>query len=206
MTAERPLPRVVPRFVLASGSPRRRQLLEEAGYEFEVVAPPVEEVSHDWLTIRELTACNAMRKASFVAQTLPGAVVLGADTLVSLDDQVLGKPEDLKEATQILRRLSGRSHTVWTAVCLCHSVSGKSQSFCVGSEVEFRDLTDRAIRDYLEKIDPLDKAGAYAAQGHGQQIIKRIEGSYSNVVGLPMERTLPALAAFGITPAATSSR
>ena len=206
MTAERPLPKVVPRFVLASGSPRRRQLLEDAGYEFEVIVPPVEEISHAWFTIRELTVCNAMRKASFVAQTLPGAVVLGADTLVSIDDQVLGKPANLKEAAQILRRLSGRSHTVWTAVCLCHSASGKSQGFCVGSEVEFRDLTDRAIREYLEKIDPLDKAGAYAAQGHGQQIIKRIEGSYSNVVGLPMERTLPALAAFGIMPAATSSR
>jgi septum formation protein len=205
VTAE-PLPRVVPCFVLASGSPRRRQLLEEAGYEFEVIVPPVGEISHDWFTIRELTVCNATQKALCVAQTLPSAVVLGADTLVSLDDEVLGKPADLKEAAQILRRLSGRSHTVWTAVCLCHSASGKSQSFCVGSKVEFRDLTDRAIQDYLEKIDPLDKAGAYAAQGHGQQIIKRIEGSYSNVVGLPMERTLPALAAFGITPAATSSR
>ena len=206
MTAERPLPRVVPRFILASGSPRRRQLLEEAGYEFEVIAPPVEEVSHDWLTIREVTLCNATRKALFVAQTLPSAVVLGADTLVSINDQVLGKPADFKEATQILRRLSGRSHAVWTAVCICHSASGKSQTFCVGSEVEFRNLTDRAIRDYLEKIDPLDKAGAYAAQGYGKEIIQRIEGSCSNVVGLPMERTLPALAAFGITPAATSSR
>jgi septum formation protein len=206
VTAERPLPRVVPRFILASGSPRRRQLLEEAGYEFEVIAPPVEEVSHDWFTIREVTLCNATRKALFVAQTLPSAVVLGADTLVSIDDQVLGKPADFKEATQILRRLSGRSHAVWTAVCICHSASGKSQTFCVGSEVEFRNLTDRAIRDYLEKIDPLDKAGAYAAQGYGKEIIQRIEGSYSNVVGLPMERTLPALAAFGITPAATSSR
>lgn len=206
MTIERSSPRVVPRFVLASGSPRRRQLLEEAGYEFEVIVPPVEEVAHDWLTVRELTVCNAVRKAFFVAQTLPGAVVMGADTLVSIDDEVLGKPADLREATQILRRLSGKSHTVWTAICLCRSASGESQSFCVGSEVEFRDLTDRAIQDYLEKIDPLDKAGAYAAQGHGREIIKQIKGSYSNVVGLPMERTLPALAAFGITPAATSSR
>lgn len=206
MTAERPLPRVVPRFVLASGSPRRRQLLEEAGYEFEVVAPPVEEASHPWLTVRELTVCNARRKASLVAENMPGAVVLGADTLVSIDDQVLGKPANLKEATQILRRLSGRSHAVWTGVCLCHLALGKSQTFCAVSRVEFRDLTDRAIQDYFEKVNPLDKAGAYAAQGHGKQIIKRIKGSYSNVVGLPMERTLPALAAFGITPAATSSR
>jgi septum formation protein len=191
---------VVPRFVLASGSPRRRQLLEEAGYEFEVIAPPVEEVSHDWLTIRELTVCNAARKASCVAQTLPRAVVLGADTLVSIDGHVLGKPADLKDAAQILRRLSGRSHVVWTGVCICHSVSGKSQSFCAVSQVEFYDLTDGAIKSYLAKVNPLDKAGAYAAQGHGKEIIKRIEGSYSNVVGLPMEMMARMLGAFGITP------
>jgi septum formation protein len=192
------LPKVLPRFVLASGSPRRRQLLEEAGYEFEVAVPPVEEISHDWFTIRELTICNATRKALSVAQTSPSAVVLGADTLVSLDGQVLGKPADLKEATQILRRLSGRSHEVWTAVCLCHSTSGKWQSFHVVSRVKFRELTDRAIQDYFEKVNPLDKAGAYAAQGHGKEIIRRIEGSYSNVVGLPMETTTRWLRTFGV--------
>jgi septum formation protein len=206
VTAERPLPRVGPRFVLASGSPRRRQLLADAGYEFEVIVPPVEEISHGWFTIRELTICNATRKALGVAQTSPSAVVLGADTLVGLGDEVLGKPADLKEAAQILRRLSGRAHEVWTAVCLYHSASGKWQSFHVVSRVEFRELTDRAIQNYFKKVNPLDKAGAYAAQGHGKEIIRRIEGSYSNVVGLPMEETLPALAAFGIAPAATSSR
>lgn len=206
MTAESPLPKGVLRFVLASGSPRRRQLLNDAGYEFEVIVPPVEEISHDWFTIRELTVCNATRKALGVAQTSPDAVVLGADTLVSLDDEVLGKPADLKEAARILRRLSGRTHAVWTAVCLCHSASGRWQSFHVESQVKFRDLTDRAIKNYFEKVNPLDKAGAYAAQGHGKEIIQHIEGSYTNVVGLPMERTLSALAAFGVTPAATSSR
>lgn len=188
-----------PRFVLASGSPRRRQLLEEAGYEFEVVSPPVEEVSHRWFTIRELTVCNATRKASSVARMWPSAVVLGADTLVTIDGQVLGKPADFTEALQILRRLRGRIHAVWTAVCLYHGAVGKSQSFCVVSRVEFRDLTDRAIKSYLEKVNPLDKAGAYAAQGHGKQIIKRIEGSYSNVVGLPMEETIRLLGAYGVT-------
>jgi septum formation protein len=200
VTVERPLPKVAPRFVLASASPRRRQLLKDAGYEFEVVVPPVEEISHGWFTIRELTVCNATRKALGVAQTLPSAVVLGADTLVSLDDEVLGKPEDLKEAVQILRRLSGRSHQVWTAVCLCHSASGKWQSFHVVSRVKFHDLTDRAIQDYFEKVNPLDKAGAYAAQGHGKEIIQRIEGSYSNVVGLPMEMTARILGGYGINP------
>jgi septum formation protein len=200
VTVERPLPKLAPRFVLASASPRRRQLLTDAGYEFEVVVPPVEEISHGWFTIRELTVCNATRKALGVAQTSPSAVVLGADTLVGLDDEVLGKPADLKEAAQILRRLSGRSHQVWTAVCLCHSASGKWQSFHVVSRVKFRELTDRAIQDYFEKVNPLDKAGAYAAQGHGKEIIQRIEGSYSNVVGLPMEMTARILGVYGINP------
>ena len=189
-----------PRFVLASGSPRRRDLLDEAGYEFEIVSPPVEEVSHGWLTLRELTICNATRKAWHVAQTLPRAIVLGADTLVSIESHVIGKPADLEEARQILRQLSGRSHMVGTAVYLCHLASGKSETLYVISRVEFHDLTDRAIKRYLAKVNPLDKAGAYAAQGYGKEIIKRIEGSYSNVVGLPMEATARLLRAFGINP------
>jgi septum formation protein len=198
VTIERPLRRAVPRFVLASVSPRRRQLLEEAGYMFEVVSPQIEEVSSAWLTIRELTVCNATRKAWSAAQTLPGAIVLGADTLVTIDDDVLGKPVDLEDAARILRRLSGRSHEVWTAVCLCHLARGKSRSFCAVSRVKFRDLTDREIKNYFAKVNPLDKAGAYAAQGYGREIIQHIEGSYSNVVGLPMEMTARLLRAFGV--------
>jgi septum formation protein len=190
---------VGPRFILASGSPRRRQLLGEAGYEFEVLSPPVDEVAHGWLTIRELTIWNAARKAARVSEMAPDAVVLAADTLVAIDGEVLGKPRDLEHAAQILRRLSGRAHEVWTAVRINHAVCGGSQSFHEMSRVLFRALDDQAIRDYLAKIDPLDKAGAYAAQGHGAEIIERIEGSYSNVVGLPMEKTVRALGAFGVT-------
>jgi septum formation protein len=187
--------------VLASGSPRRRELLSEAGYEFEVLTPSVDEVAHDWLTIRELTVWNAARKAVRVAASVPHAVVLAADTLVAIEGEVLGKPDDLEHAVRILRRLSGRVHEVWTAVRIYQAARGRSRSFREMSRVHFRRLNDRAIRDYLAKIDPLDKAGAYAAQGHGTEIIKRIEGSYSNVVGLPMEQTMEALRAFGITAA-----
>ena len=190
---------MAPRFILASGSPRRRQLLKEAGYAFEVVSPPIDEVSHGWLTIRELTIHNATRKAWHVARASPDAVVLAADTLVALDGEVLGKPADMQEAAAMLRRLSGRAHDVWTAVCIRHAARAKSQSFHEISRVEFRALTDRAIQNYFAKINPLDKAGAYAAQGYGKEIIKRIEGSYSNVIGLPMETTVRALRAFGIT-------
>jgi septum formation protein len=191
---------VPPRFVLASGSPRRRQLLGEAGYKFEVITSPADEVAHDWLTIRELTNWNAARKATAVSEMRPEAVVLAADTLVVIDGQVLGKPADFEDAVSILRRLSGRAHEVCTAVRIVARAPGKSESFHEMSRVHFRTLNDAAIRKYLEKIDPLDKAGAYAAQGHGKEIIEKIEGSYTNVVGLPMERIRLALGAFGIRP------
>lgn len=187
-----------PRFILASASPRRRQLLSEAGYEFEALSPPVDEVAHRWLTARELTTWNAARKAACVSRMSPDAVVLAADTLVAIDGEVLGKPADLEEAVRILRRLSGRAHEVWTAVRICHATHGRSQSVQEMSRVHFRKLDDHAIRNYLAKIDPLDKAGAYAAQGHGTEIIERIDGSSSNVVGLPMEATTRALRDFGI--------
>lgn len=189
-----------PRFVLASASPRRRQLLSEAGYKFEVVAAPVEEIGHGWLTIRELTIWNAARKAAPVSDMRPDAVVLAADTLVAIDGQVLGKPTDFDHAVDILQRLSGRTHEVWTAVRIVNRARGKSQSFHEMSRVHFRTLSEGAIRNYLAKINPLDKAGAYAAQGDGKDIIERIDGSYTNVVGLPMEPTTRALAAFGIIP------
>ena len=191
---------MVPRFVLASASPRRRRLLKKAGYEFEIISPPDDEVSHDCLTIRELTIWNATRKALRIAKTLPEAVVLAADTLVTIDGRVLGKPVDIEDAVKILRLLSGRIHEVWTAVCISHRARARSHSFQEISRVHFRELGEPAIRDYLAKVNPLDKAGAYAAQGHGTEIIERIEGSYSNVVGLPMEETTRALRDFGVTP------
>jgi septum formation protein len=191
---------VRPRFVLASASPRRRELLSAAGYQFEIVSPLVEEVGHDWLTIREVISWNAARKAAVVSATSPNAVVLAADTLVTIDGEVLGKPADFDDAVEMLRRLSGRAHEVWTAVRIVDAAGRQSRSFHEMSRVYFRSLDDRAIRNYLAKIDPLDKAGAYAAQGDGQDIIQKIEGSYTNVVGLPMEKTRLALALFGVQP------
>ena len=180
-------------------SPRRRQLLKKAGFEFEIISPPDDEVSHAWFTIRELTVWNATRKALRIAQARPDAVVLAADTLVTIDGRVLGKPVDIQDAVRILRLLSGRTHEVWTAVCIRHAARGTAHSFHEISRVHFRELSEQAIRGYLTKVNPLDKAGAYAAQGHGSEIIERIEGSYSNVVGLPMEETARALRAFGVT-------
>jgi septum formation protein len=189
---------VVPRFILASASPRRRQLLEQAGYEFEIIRPALAEISEAWFTIREATICNATRKALEVARSAPDAVVLGADTLVALDGEVIGKPRDLAHAKKLLQRLSGRLHEVRTAVFICQLADGRAHTYQEISEVRFRTVDRRAIAQYLAKIDPLDKAGAYAAQGHGVEIIERIDGSYSNVVGLPMEATARVLRDFGI--------
>lgn len=187
-------------FILASASPRRRQLLEEAGLQFDVVAPTVPELATRTLTIRELTIGNATRKALEVARIHRDALVLGADTLVSLDGEVIGKPKDLHQAAKILRRLSGREHQVCTAVFICSVAQRKKANFQVVSQVQFRSLTDAEINGYLAKINPLDKAGAYAAQGHGSEIIERVRGSFTNVVGLPMGETLDALRRFGLTP------
>ena len=175
-------------------------MLSEAGYEFEVLTAPVEEFSHDWLSIRELTIWNAARKGAAASALAADAVVLAADTLVAIDGKVLGKPADLEDAVRMLRQLSGRAHEVWTAVRIVDPTRRRSQSLLEMSRVHFRKLNDRAIRNYLAKIDPFDKAGAYAAQGHGRDIIDKIDGSYTNVVGLPMEKTSRALRAFGVMP------
>lgn len=190
---------VRPPFVLASSSPRRRQLLEDAGIRFEVVAPLIAESASAALSVRELTMWNATRKALEVARVRPDAVALGADTLVSLEGQPIGKPADFDEAREILRRLSGRMHDVCTGVFVCADGGKRATGFHVWSGVQFRSLSDTAITAYLAKINPLDKAGAYAAQGHGAEIIQEIRGSYTNVVGLPMEETLRTLRRYGIS-------
>ena len=190
------------KLLLASNSPRRRDLLAEAGFEFETRAPNVAERFDLDLTLRELTALNAIRKALAAARANPNKVVLAADTLVAIDDHVLGKPSDASEAAAMLERLSGRGHQVCTSVFICDLARARSTSFSDISHVHFRCLTRAAIDNYLARVDPLDKAGAYAAQGFGSEIIENIVGSFTNVVGLPMEKTVPALAEFGIQPKA----
>jgi septum formation protein len=193
---------VIRRLVLASASPRRQELLSAAGFKFEVLPPSVSEISSPGLTLRELTLCNATRKGMAAAIQSPGAVILAADTLVALQGSVIGKPADLEEAAATLRRLSGRAHEVCSAVFIREGF--RTCAFTEISIVHFRRLNERAISDYLAKVNPLDKAGAYAAQGDGADIIDRVEGSFTNVVGLPMEKTLRALRDFGIEPAAVT--
>jgi len=186
--------------LLASNSPRRRQLLREAGFRFETLGPEIDERFKVDLTLRELTALNAIRKAMVTARLRPKDTVLAADTLVSIDDQILGKPKDAGEAVAMLERLSGRAHDVCTSVFICHLERARSTSFHEISRVYFRKLGRDKIDKYLARVNPLDKAGAYAAQGFGSEIIEKIDGSYTNVVGLPMEKTISTLAEFGIMP------
>ena len=192
---------MAPSLLLASKSPRRRELLSAAGFQFDTAAPQVDERSDINLSLREITALNAVRKGLAVARVYTQKIVLSADTLVALDHKIIGKPHDRDHAADILRRLSGRVHEVCSSVFILHLARARSTMFYEISRVRFRRLDDRAIDDYFTKVNPLDKAGAYAAQGYGAEIISRIEGSHTNVVGLPMEKTIAALAKFGIKPA-----
>lgn len=189
-----------PALLLASNSPRRRDLLTEAKFDFEIFAPAIAERFDVDLTLRELTTSNAIRKAMAAARLRPTNVVLAADTLVAIDDHLLGKPRDKDEGRAMLQRLSGRTHEVCSSVFICHLASANSISFFEISRVRFHQLSRDKIDNYLTRINPLDKAGGYAAQGFGSEIIEKIEGSYTNVVGLPMEKTIAVLADFGIEP------
>lgn len=196
-----------PKLVLASGSPRRSDLLQEAGFHFEVVKPLVEEIEDDAIPIRELTALNARLKADAVAAAHHGSVVLAADTLVLLGEKVFGKPSSRDEASRMLGELNGQAHQVFTAVTLIHQESGRIHSLTVATDVIFKQLTREEMAAYHKKIDPMDKAGAYAAQDHGALIIDRISGSMTNVIGLPMDEVTEALAGhFGIRPAPSTVR
>ncbi len=178
-------------------------MLRQAGIKFGIVSPEVEERTDTGLSVSELTTWNAVRKGLAVVLAHPDKIVLAADTLVSLDGAVIGKPFDLADAVRILRKLSGRTHQVSTSVFVGRLAQGRPIVFQEITHVRFKRLSRKAIDHYVARVDPLDKAGAYAAQGHGTEIIEEIQGSYTNVVGLPMERTLPALARFGIRPGLT---
>ena len=190
-----------PRLVLASGSPRRRELLHRAGFAFELSASPaVVEIESDQLSGCELALLNALRKARAAAQLRGHAtseIVLGADTLVALDGQMFGKPRDHREAGAMLKRLQGRTHSVFTGVALIRGYA--CELFAVSTDVTFRRLDEPAIAAYLSLINPLDKAGGYAAQEQGDRIIAAFAGSWTNVMGLPMEAVTNALARHGIS-------
>ena len=185
-----------PPLILASASPRRAELLKLLRVKFRIIPSDATEVAHEHLTPLEICQFNAHRKARAVAKKIPDALVLGADTLVFLDNKILGKPRNLADARRMLARLQGRTHQVVTGVSLIHLRAHRERVFAISTDVLFHPLDAGQIRDYLSRINPLDKAGAYAIQESGERIVSEISGSYSNVVGLPVERLREELSAW----------
>ena len=178
----------LPPLILASASPRRAELLKLLHVKFRILPGTVAEAAHEHLSPLEVCQLNAHRKARAVAKKIPDALVLGADTLVFLDGEIMGKPASRADAERMLTRLQGRTHQVVTGISLIHLRADRERIFAVSTEVMFHPLDAGQIRDYLAKVNPMDKAGAYAIQEHGDLIISEISCSYSNVVGLPVEQ------------------
>ncbi|MHC5040483.1 MAG: Maf family protein [Planctomycetota bacterium] len=185
------------RIILASASPRRARLLAEAGVQADVIPSHVPEEIEIPLDPTELAGAVAERKCDAVAARYHDALVIAADTLVVAKGRALGKPKDLADARRMLRSLSGQSHSVVTAVALEHRREGKKTSFTEESRVLFKDLEEEEIEAYLAAVHVLDKAGAYAIQERPDLLGAHVEGSFSNVVGLPVKRVIPALRNMG---------
>lgn len=180
----------LPHVILASASPRRVELLRQLVPEFQVVPSNAPELLDDQLTAWEQAQLNACRKARTVAKRFPDALVIAADTIVYLPEhnRLFGKPASIDEAVEMLKQLQGKTHAVITGLCLVRYRLRK-QSICAEwTDVRFHPLTEEQIRRYIALVNPLDKAGAYAIQEHGELLVAEISGSYSNVVGLPLER------------------
>jgi septum formation protein len=182
--------------VLASASPRRRDLLKRAGVAFEVAPAHIEEQRRTGEEPDAMVERLAREKALTVAAGLPSRPrrwVLGADTIVVVGEHVLGKPDDPEHAVALLGRIIGRAHAVLTGVAVCASGGDDVRSRVVASRVHMREADVEELRAYVATGEPLDKAGAYALQGDGRRFVERVEGSESNVIGLPVEETLELL-------------
>lgn len=176
------------KIILASASPRRRELLTLAGIEYEVIPSECEEVLPDEITPDEAVKELARQKADDVFNRYPDCMIIAADTVVALGNTILGKPKDEEDAFNMLSSLSGKSHTVYTGVCI--KTNEKTDIFHVATDVEFYELTEEEIKDYIATGEPMDKAGAYGIQGKGSLLVKGIHGDYFNVVGLPLAETV----------------
>ena len=186
------------RIILASSSPRRKELLESIGLCFEVDAAGYRENLFSGLEPHKLAAQISLQKARSVCDKYPDAVVIGADTFGVLDGRIIGKPGTAEEARKMLSAISGKSHLVITGFTIIDTASGKTVSATVDTKVFIKELTSEEIDAYVKTREPLDKAGAYAIQGLGALLVEKIEGDYYNVVGLPVYALVNALKEFGI--------
>ena len=191
-------PAIAPQLILASASPRRRELLAQIGLPFTVVPAEVTEHEEPDADPREMVRHNAALKADWVSARYPDATVIGADTTVFIDRTVLNKPQDETEARAMLRRLSGRTHTVFTGLAVRRGRDGLKLDQGVASEVTFRTLDETTIGLYLSRVHTLDKAGGYAIQEHGDLIVAGYTGSLTNIVGLPVEEMKQLLTQAGL--------
>lgn len=188
----------MPSLILASRSPRRQELLLRLGVPFEVVTADIDETQQPGEPPTDLVQRLAREKAQAVAMRRPGCAVLGADTIVVLDGEVLGKPADGGEAAAMLRRLRGRPHTVWSALYAWNPAAGRQAAALNRSQVWMRPYGDDEIAAYVASGDPLDKAGAYAIQHPGFAPVERIDGCFSGVMGFPLGDVAQTLRAIGV--------
>ncbi len=184
--------------ILASQSPRRKYLLEQAGLTFRVIPSRIDESGVSLSSAADCVRRLAEAKAMEVGQAHPESWVLGADTIVAVDERMLGKPESARKARDMLRRLSGKTHQVFTGFCLYHHRKTLRFSDTARTDVTFKTLTDLEIDWYIGTGEPFDKAGAYAIQGLGTFLVRRINGSYTNVVGLPVCEVVEILIREGV--------
>lgn len=183
--------------ILASASPRRKELLRSVGLKFKTLPAHVDETGLAGESPRAHVQRLSRDKAQVIAAQYPKAIVLGADTIVVIDDSILGKPKNKKQAREMLTRLSGRTHFVFTGFTLTSASAGLLKTRVVRSAVTFKTISPQELTWYVESDEPYDKAGGYAAQGKGASFIRAIRGSHTNVIGLPLCETLDALQNLG---------
>lgn len=184
--------------VLGSSSPRRKEILGDMGIRFSVAHADIDESALPGETVEQTTLRLAQAKARKISLQHPDALVIGADTLVALEGEMLGKPDDAPHAAAMLEELSGKTHDVFTAVAFALSAEGREESVLCRSQVTFKNLSRTAIDAYVATGEPLGKAGAYAIQGQGAALIENYAGSHSNIVGLPAREVLRFFMAFGV--------
>ena len=187
-----------PGLILASKSPRRRYLLEKAGLKFTVIPRKVDENSVILSAPDAYVKSLAEAKAGDISNRYPDSWIIGADTIVFVDNTILGKPASRDEARAMLKSLSAKTHQVHTGYCICRKTTGRFISECVTTDVSFKKLSAKEIDWYIKSGEPFDKAGAYAIQGIGTFLVKRINGSYTNVIGLPVCEVLEYLIKEGV--------
>lgn len=183
-------------FIVASASPRRKEILSMGGFSFRIIPSDCDESINEKLSPDETVKMLAERKALSVLSENEASVVLGCDTVVALGDEILGKPADREDAFNMIKALSGKTHRVCTGVCIADRE--KSESFVSVAEVEFYELSDETVKSYVETGECDDKAGAYGIQGLGGTLVKGIKGDYYAIVGLPYAETVRVLSSFGV--------